>query len=256
MKIVCIGAGRLAHHLMPELQHAGCDLVQIYNRTSWPAELFAQKYRVPDYTTDLNSVFTGADMYFITVADDAVGDIAEQLRSILDIQGTVVHCSGVLGIDILPFFRRGVFYPLQSFSEHHEVEWRETPVIITSDYPEVSGILKSLAARITTNIYEMNDEQKTVVHLAAVFANNFTNHMLTLSETICRDSDVPFDILKPLIQTTVSKAFEAGPSSSQTGPAIRGDDNTIEKHLHLLEKYPEIIEVYKAITKSISNKAY
>lgn len=251
MKVVCIGAGRLAHHLMPALQHAGCDIVQVYNRTQWPAVLLAKRMHVSRHTTDLSEIDKNADLYFLTLSDDAISNIAYQLEEIHDIQGIGVHCSGVFGKDILPFANKGVFYPLQTFSEHHEVEWQSTPIIITSENQEVAEKLKTLAAKISSSVYEMTDQQKTVVHLSAVFANNFTNHMLTLAETICKENNVPFEILKPLIETTVHKALTLGPSMSQTGPAIRGDDTTIQKHLQLLEKHPEMIEVYKVITKSI-----
>lgn len=254
MKVVCIGAGRLAHHLMPALQHAGCDIVQVYNRTQWPAVLLAKRMHAAGHTTDLSEIDKDADLYFLTLSDDAVSDIAHQLEELHDIRGIGVHCSGVLGKDILPFTNRGVFYPLQTFSEHHEVEWHSTPVIITSESKEVAEKLKTLALKITSSVYEMTDEQKTVVHLSAVFANNFTNHMLTLAEIICKENNVPFEILKPLIETTFHKALSLGPSMSQTGPAIRGDDITIEKHLQLLQKHPEMIEVYKVITNSIGGK--
>lgn len=252
MKVVCIGAGRLAHHLMPALQLAGCDIVQVYNRTQWPAVLLAKRMHAASHTTDLKEINKNADLYFLTLSDDAISDIAHQLEELHDIQGIGIHCSGVLGPEILPFNRRAVFYPLQTFSEHHEVEWQQTPILITADNKDVAESLKILAAKISSSVHEMTTEQKTVVHLAAVFANNFTNHMLTLAEDICKENNVPFEILKPLIEMTIHKALELGPSISQTGPAIRGDKLTIEKHLRLLEKHPEIAEVYKVITRSIT----
>jgi predicted short-subunit dehydrogenase-like oxidoreductase (DUF2520 family) len=252
MKVVCIGAGRLAHHLMLALQTAGCDIVQVYNRTQWPAVLLAKRMHAANHTTDISEIDQNADLYFLTLSDDVISDIANQLEDLHGIQGVGVHCSGVLGQDILPFENRGVFYPLQTFSEHHEVEWHSIPIIITSENKEVANKLKTLALKISSAVYEMTDQQKTVVHLSAVFANNFTNHMLTLAETICKENNVPFEILKPLIETTFHKALTSGPSISQTGPAMRGDETTLEKHLHLLEKHPEMIEVYKVITNSIS----
>ncbi|MEO5905765.1 MAG: Rossmann-like and DUF2520 domain-containing protein [Saprospiraceae bacterium] len=254
IKIVCIGAGRLAHHLMPALQHAGCNIIQVCNRTQWPAVLLAQKLHAVSHITRIEELDKTADVYFLTVSDDAVLEVAAQLESMHDLEGLIVHCSGVLGLNVLPHERKGIFYPLQTFSEHHETEWHHTPIIITANQPEDMEILASLAGKISNSTYQMSDEQKTVIHLAAVFANNFTNHMMTLAEAICAQHEVSFDILKPLIRTTFQKALLLGPSGSQTGPAVRGDEITIEKHLKLLQDYPDLAEVYRIVTKSIVNQ--
>ena len=253
MNIVCIGAGRLAHHLMPALQHAGCNILQVYNRTPWPAILLSQKLNASSHITNLREVVRDADLYCLALSDDAIQEVARQLEAIHDIQGIGIHCSGVLSMDILPFDRRAVFYPLQTFSEHHEVEWSHTPIIITSEQEEISNRLQELARKISNEVYLMSDKQRSVVHLSAVFANNFTNHMLSLAEKICDENKVPFSILKPLIQTTIQKAMDLGPQESQTGPAIRGDELTIEKHIDLLKSHPEMIDVYRTITISIMN---
>ena len=251
MKVVCIGAGRLAHHLMPALKKAGCNIVQIYNRTNNPSALLARRVDASNYTTELKDIHRDADLYFLTLSDDAIQEIAQQLEFLHDIEGIGIHCSGVLGLDILPFKHKGIFYPLQTFSEHHEVDWLKTPIIITANSNENAEVLKQLAATISSEVYEMNDAQKIIIHLAAVFANNFANHMLALAEKICKEHDVSFDILKPLIEMTMKKALASSPSLNQTGPAARGDEATIQKHLALLGHHPEIAELYKVITKSI-----
>lgn len=251
MKVVCIGAGRLAHHLMPALKEAGCKIVQIYNRTQWPSVLLARRVGAADHTTDLKDIDRDADLYFLTISDDVIQEIAGQLEFLHDIRGIGVHCSGVLSLDALPFDRKGIFYPLQTFSEHHEVDWLKIPVIITANSHENAEVLKSLAFKISSAVYEMNDEQKVIIHLAAVFANNFTNHMLSIAERICMEHRVPFDILKPLIEMTMEKGLATSPSQNQTGPAARGDDATIQKHLDLLKHDPAIAELYKVITRSI-----
>ncbi len=251
MKIVCIGAGRLAHHLMPELQFAGHTITQIYNRTPWPAVLLSQKLHHADHITRLEDLNTEADFYFLTIADDAISEVAGEVARLHELKGIVIHCSGVSGLDIIPLPQRGIFYPLQTFSEHHEVEWSQTPVIITSDKEDISQMLHKLARTISSVVYTMDEEKKSIVHLAAVFANNFTNHLMTLTEDICKKHDVPFEILKPLIYNTFQKAIQIGPSESQTGPAIRGDIKTIDKHLAMLEDQPDVRRLYQLITESI-----
>ncbi len=254
MKIVCIGAGRLAHHLMPELQFAGHTIIQVYNRTHWPAVLLSQKLHHADHITRLEDLNTEADFYFLTIADDAISGVAGEVARLHELTGIVVHCSGVTGLEILPSSQRGIFYPLQTFSEHHEVEWSQTPVIITSDREEISQKLHKLARTISSVVYTMDEEKKSIIHLAAVFANNFTNHLITLAEDICKKHDVPFEILKPLIYSTFQKAIHIGPSEGQTGPAIRGDEKTIQKHLALLEDEPEFKKIYQLITESIMSR--
>lgn len=254
MKIVCIGAGRLAHHLMPELQYSGHVITQVYNRTQWPAVLLSQKLHHADHITRLEDLNTDADFYFLTVADDAIAEVATELARLHDLKGIVVHCSGVSGLDLISSSHRGIFYPLQTFSEHHEVEWSQTPIIITSDKEDISQQLHKLARTISSVVYTMNEEQKSIVHLAAVFANNFTNHLMTLAEDICKQHNVPFEILKPLIYSTFQKATQLGPSESQTGPAIRGDEMTIQKHLALPEDQPEVKRIYQMITESIVSR--
>ncbi|MDQ3017371.1 MAG: DUF2520 domain-containing protein [Bacteroidota bacterium] len=250
MNIVCIGAGRLAHQLMPELLLGGHVIMQIYNRTPWPAVLLSQKLHHAEHIEDLEKITRNADVYFLAIADDAIAEIALKINT-LDVNGIIVHSSGVLPLEVLPSSNRGVFYPLQTFSDHHAVEWSSTPIMITSDKEENQQKLHSLARTISSAVYTMSDTQKSYVHLSAVFSNNFTNHLLTLAEEICKAHQVPFEILKPLILTTFQKALHLGPSNSQTGPASRGDEVTISKHLQLLEQHPELRKVYEVITESI-----
>ena len=255
MNVVCIGAGRLAHHLMPELQRAGCAIKQVFNRSLHSARSLADKLHIADYTSDLTKIYPSADLYVLALSDDAINDVGSEIKKKQDLRGIVVHSSGVLGMDSIPFKLKGVFYPLQTFSEDHQIEWKSTPIVITSENEYVTNKLKDLAGKISNNVYEITDKQKTVLHLAAVFANNFTNHMLTIAENICEENKIPFEILKPLIQTTFEKALHHGASGSQTGPAVRGDDMTIDRHIQLLRDYPQLLEVYDAITKNIKIQA-
>lgn len=251
MKIVCIGAGRLSHQLMPALQEAGCDIVQVYNRTPEAAKLLAEKLKSSSYTSKMEEINPDAEIYFLTVSDDVIKPMASALKKIISPEALCVHCSGILELDIIPFNRRAGFYPLQSFSDNHDVSFRFIPIIITTHDDDIWIELDQIAGRLSSSVYRMTDAQKSILHVAAVFANNFSNHMLTLAESICKEKQLPFEILKPLILETFSKAILSGPKASQTGPAIRGDEKTIEKHLHLLENHPGLADVYKIITKSI-----
>lgn len=253
MKIVCVGAGRLAHQLMPALEDAGCEIVQIYNRTPEAAKLLAEKLKSASFTSKMEDIQPDAEIYFLAVSDDVIKPLAGELKKIINPEALCVHCSGVLELDVLPFDRKAGFYPLQSFSDNHDVSFRFIPIIITTHDDDIWIELDQIAGRMSSSVYRMTDAQKSILHVAAVFANNFSNHMLTLAESICKDNQLPFEILKPLILETFSKAILSGPKESQTGPAIRGDQKTIEKHLHLLEKHPGLTDVYKIVTNSIIN---
>jgi len=252
MRIVCIGAGRLAHQLMPALQEADGEIVQVYNRTPGTAGLLSEKLPSASFTSNLEEIIPDAEIYFLTVSDDSIKPIADKLIKIINPDTLVVHCSGILELDILPFNRKAGLYPLQSFSDNHDVSFRFIPIIITTHDDDIWIMLDQIAGRLSSAVYRMTDGQKSILHVAAVFANNFSNHMLTLAESICKEHQLPFEILKPLIIETFSKAILSGPKESQTGPAIRGDQKTIEKHLLLLESEPALKEVYEVITKSIS----
>ena len=254
MKVVCIGAGRLADQLMPAMQHAGCHILQVYNRNIDHAAALADQLVNSKAVSDFDDIDKDAHLYFLTVSDDAIKSIADKLVSHKITKGVIVHCSGMMGLDVIPAERKAVFYPLQTFSEHFDVDWTNTPIIITSLHNDIIADLETLARKISLAVYIMSDEEKSQIHLAAVFANNFSNHMLTLAEDICASSHIPFDILRPLIRTTIEKAMIHGPSGSQTGPAARGDENTIEKHLQLLSEKPELAEVYKVVTRSIRER--
>ena len=249
--IVCIGAGKLANHLMPALEREGYDIIQVYSRTEANAKSLASHLHNASYTTDLSQIKEGAELYIFAVKDDAVEIVVREVAFLENEKSVFVHTSGILPLNAIPFRRRGIFYPLQTFSASHPVDWKNTPMLITSDTEEIANALKSLAEKISNLVYEVGDKDRAVLHLGAVFANNFTNHMLTIAEMICKEHNVSFDILKPIIRETVIKALDVGPRNSQTGPAIRGDQHTIEKHLQLLTEHPELRELYQKITESI-----
>jgi len=249
--IVCIGAGKLANHLMPALEREGYDIVQVYSRTEASAKSLAVHLHNATFTTDLSKIQQGADLYIFSIKDDAVEQVAQQVAFLENGKSVFVHTSGILPLNAIPFNRRGIFYPLQTFSASHPVDWKNTPMLITAETQEITTSLTSLAEKISNLVYQVGDKDRAVLHLGAVFANNFTNHMLTLAESICNEHHVSFDILKPIIRETVVKALDVGPRNSQTGPAIRGDQHTIEKHLELLAEHPQLRELYQKITESI-----
>jgi len=254
-KIVCIGAGKLASQLMPALEHAGYDVLQVYSRTSLHSNALADQLKNAKATTDLSKIQESADVYFFALNDDAMENVADKVSYLENEKSIFVHTSGILSLNAIPFKRRGIFYPLQSFSQNHAVDWKKTPILVTGENEEINSTLQVMASKISHLVYKVGDQDRAALHVAAVFANNFTNHMLTLAEKICTEHHVSFEILKTIIRETIEKAVEAGPRNSQTGPAVRGDQQTIDKHLQMLNADSKMRELYLMITQSIMRNA-
>ena len=195
---------------------------------------------------DLN-VFPQADVAIIAVSDDAIAAVSSKITT-----NFVVHTSGSVAINNLKnSSRKGVFYMLQTFSKDKKVDFHEVPFCLEAENETDYKLLETLAKLIGKKIYSINSEQRKTLHVAAVFVNNFTNHMYKIGNDICKENNVPFEILQPLIKETASKIEYLSPEKAQTGPAIRNDKKTIKNHLDLLDKKQQ--KIYKIITKSIKN---
>jgi predicted short-subunit dehydrogenase-like oxidoreductase (DUF2520 family) len=185
------------------------------------------------------------DITIIAVSDDAIAEVSSQLTNSL-----VVHTSG--GASLLALKnkgRKGVFYPLQTFSKDKTVDFSTIPICLEAENDQDTKLLEELALTISTHIYHINSEQRKSIHASAVFVNNFVNHIYTMAYDICNTHQVPFKILQPLIQETANKIQHLSPKEAQTGPAIRNDVQTIQNHLHLLNKQQQ--EIYTKLTQSI-----
>lgn len=238
-KITLIGAGNVATHLGKAIKKAGHEVVQVYSHALSNAEVLAGQINALP-TDNLNRIETTADVYIIVAKDDLIHEIFNQIKMERKV---IAHTSGMTAIEGV-----GVFYPLQTFSKNRQLDFSKVPVFIESNQPE----LLKLAESITTKVFEVTMHQRQALHLAAVFVNNFSNHMLATANNILGKEDLSFDYLKPLLEETIHKIEEMSPKQAQTGPAIRGDQKTIEQHLAVIkEKYPDFLDIYSAITNSI-----
>lgn len=244
IKVTIIGGGNVATHLANAFSKTDeVSLVQVYARN------IEQVEHLKEVTSITNSIelLTKADVYVIAVSDDAIGDVS---RKIEQKNGLVVHTSGSVAMQSLQNTgRKGIFYLLQSFSKDKEVNFNEIPFCLEAENEEDLQLLETLAKTIGKKIYRINSEQRKRLHVAAVFVNNFTNHMYKIGADICNEHQVPFEVLLPLIQETAQKITELSPDAAQTGPAKRNDQKTIQDHLALLNAKQQ--EIYKLITKSI-----
>ena len=189
-----------------------------------------------------------ADVTIIAVSDDAIAEVSAKIKN-----SFVVHTSGSVAIDDLKNQqRKGVFYMLQTFSKDKNVNFSNVPFCLEAENKNDLQLLETLAKHLGNKIYAINSEQRKVLHVAAVFVNNFTNHLYKIGNDICKNHNVPFEILHPLIEETLEKIKELSPEKAQTGPAIRNDKKTIKNHLNLLTKKQQ--NIYTILTESIQHK--
>ncbi|MGQ7854920.1 Rossmann-like and DUF2520 domain-containing protein [Pedobacter sp. WC2501] len=249
MKIVLLGSGNVATHLAKALKSKGEEIVQVYSQNLDNATLLAQSIAT-EAIGDLNEIKQNADLYIISVKDDAIESVAKSLKNVT---GLVVHTSGTTDINVLSsqVTKAGVFYPLQTFSKEKEVSFENIPLCIEANDDSQLTILSNLAAKISREVYKLNGEKRKVLHLAAVFACNFPNHLYALANKILSQNDLNFEIIRPLIAETADKVMSNLPENVQTGPAVRVDESTLNKHLSMLTDMPELQNIYQTLSDSI-----
>ncbi len=251
MRINIIGSGNVATHLAKGLKSRGHTIVYIASRNLEHANELAQRVEAKP-TTDISNLST-ADVTIISVSDNSIKDVANEL-SCANFKQTVLHTSGATPLSVLSDFEsHGVLYPCMTFSKEDTIDLSKCPFLTEASTQKakeiISEIIKSLGARQT----ECDSEKRSHLHVAAVFASNFTNHMLTLAKQIMDKEMLPFDILEPLVTQTISKGFRGQPHEAQTGPARRRDTSTIERHCEYLRDNERLLKVYQTLTKSIED---
>ena len=244
IKVVLLGAGNVAYHLSKVFQKTdGVEIVQHYRRNAKEDDVFNLKVPRTNSLKKLKS----ADLYIIAIKDDSIAALSRKLNIT---EGLVVHTSGSVSMNELHCSaNKGVFYPLQSFSKNENLHFKEIPICIETELEEDMHLLRKFAHLISDKVFEINSLQREKLHIAAVFANNFTNHMYKIAKDICDENNFSFDVLKPLIKNTAKKIEKIAPEKAQTGPAIRNDKKIIKKHLKQLKSNQK--DIYELITKSI-----
>lgn len=249
MDIVIIGTGNTAAVLGRKLKKAGHNIVQIFGRNTSEASELA--YELDTESTNYwNVVNRNADLYILAVSDIAIEEVFRELQLS---SKTVVHTAASVPKDVLKkgAAHYGVLYPLQSLKKDLGY-LPDIPIIIDASDNQTLAMLDVLAHTISDKVVEADDETRVKLHLAAVMVNNFTNHLYALVEKYCKDEDLDFLLLLPLIRETAERLETISPAKSQTGPAVRGDYTTIEKHVALLHKYPQLKKIYEQFSESIA----
>lgn len=249
--IVIIGAGNVAFNLAQGLKEVGNTIVQIIGHSSSKASELAAIVGC-DYALSLNEVNNNAHLYIIAVPDSAIPEVVSKL---LPVNGVVVHTSGSTPLSVFTnkFENYGVFYPFQTFSKNRRVSFTDVPFFIESNNPDNLLTIKTIVDMLKAKSVQIDYETRKWIHLSGVFSSNFVNHMLAIASMIADEKGFDFGMLKPLVTETVKKALESGdPIACQTGPAIRGDFDTMKKHLAMLSTINEDIrELYMSLSTSI-----
>lgn len=247
MKIVLLGSGNVATHLGKALKDSGHIILQIWSRTRGHAQALGQSLQC-DFTSNLSHINEDGEIYIIAVSDDAIDEIA----SSFPLQNKIlVHTSGTTDLDIPGI--SGVFYPLQTFSKQKDVDFSKIPIAIEGRNSEVTEQLNYLAKSVSSKVVLMNSEQRKALHIAAVFACNFSNHLYAIADKILSDNGLDFDLIKPLITETAEKVQFNSPVTVQTGPAVRRDEITLNKHLDFLKDMTAFKDLYEQLSQSIIN---
>jgi predicted short-subunit dehydrogenase-like oxidoreductase (DUF2520 family) len=247
-----IGSGNLAWHLAPAFDNVGWVVKEVYSRNHRHAAQLTERLYQAEVKASLDFSTSDSSVFIIAVSDDNIREVVKEI--ILPEDAVLVHTSGSVELDALQFAATpniGVFYPLQTFSKTKKVDFKQIPIFIESNTTGVEEILLTLGNAISQQVKRITSEERKALHVAAVFASNFTNHMLTLSEAVMQKNGLNSQWLSPLIIETINKVLQVGAPAAQTGPARRGDLETLEKHMTFLNDDPRLAELYQLISQHI-----
>ena len=252
LKIAILGAGNLAWNLAPALEDAGHEITEVYARDLQKAKEITERIYSATPMDDLDFSESRAELFILAIKDDALSEVADQV--ILPEGSILVHTSGAMPMEVLSQSSAsyvGVFYPLQSFTKGKKVDFEEVPFLLESEDEGTLQLLKKVAKSLSQLVYILRGKDRQGVHVAAVFASNFTNHMLRIAEDILHRQGLDAELLKPLIIESISKSLQLGARKAQTGPAIREDYETLETHHHFLAYNKQLAEIYRLISQDI-----
>lgn len=252
-RVVILGAGRVATHLAPALVRAGYSLLQVWSRTEASARQVAEPLGVA-YTTDFGSVVTDADIYIVCVADKALPEVAEKISLRANKTALFLHTAGSIGIEVWQHCgveHYGILYPLQTFSKERMVDMREVSLFVEASSEEALARTEELAHSLSNKVFRADSKRRARLHIAAVFACNFANAMYDAAQHLLAEEGIPFEVLLPLIDETAAKVHTLAPREAQTGPAVRGDNVVMQRHLETLAADERLRGIYSAVSELI-----
>ena len=253
-RVVVLGAGRVATHLVPALVQAGCRVAQIWSRTEASARMLAEPLNIP-YTDDIGAIVNDADAYIVCVADGALPIIAEKVVALVGKPPLYLHTAGSVDMELWQrcgALHYGILYPLQTFSKERAVDMGDVSFFVEASDEEALVKVEALAHSVSEKVFRADSKRRARLHIAAVFACNFTNAMYGVAHRLLAEDNIPFEVLLPLIDETALKVHSLTPQEAQTGPAVRGDEAVVNSHMQTLSKSSNLCEIYERISNYIS----
>ncbi len=243
MKTVIIGSGNVAYHLAKAFVQHNLPISQLFGRNQEKLQVISEELGIPYSTEQLEE----AGLYLIAVSDNAIEEVSKLISSP---KALVAHTSGSLPMEVLKgTYRKACFYPLQTFTMHQNLDYRKIPFFLEAEQDSDLTMLKTLADSISDNVMESSYEKRKYIHLTAVFACNFVNHLFARAQEIADSQEIPFSYFLPLIHETLDKINTLPPKDAQTGPAVRNDFRVLQLHEQLLQGIP--LKIYKTMNQSI-----
>lgn len=255
IQVSFIGSGNLAWHLAPALDNSDFPVREVYSRNPSHAAMLVERLYEADVKASLDFSTSSSGIFIIATSDDAIEDVVQEI--ILPEDAILLHTSGSQPLTILGYAATqnlGVFYPLQTFSKDKKVEFKDVPVFIESANATTDKVLRAMGYVLSKNVIPINSYERKALHISAIFASNFTNHMLLIAQDIMKENSLVYDWLKPLIAEMINKSLSIGPENAQTGPARRGDLEVLDRHLEFLQDNPPAAELYKVISQHIIDR--
>lgn len=250
--VILIGSGNVAWHLALAFLKAGIQVDHVAGRNIETVRELAQVNNIAS-NGGLDTLPETDGIYLIAVHDSAIAEVAEKIYR----PGRkLVHCAGGVSAEVLRNSDNiyGVFYPILSFNKHVEADIASAVICVDSNNAEFTQALTELGKKLSAHTYHLTDEQRLVFNMGAVWSNNFMNHMFAITEEIMEKHGLQFHMLLPLIENSIEKIKQHSPSETQTGPAKRGEEAVLKKHLELLQDEPELASIYRLLSHSIKNK--
>lgn len=251
-KLVIIGAGNVGYHLATQFSQKNYTILQVYSRTLERAQEIAALCNAQPIN-DVKNINLNADYYLMAIKDDRVEKLALKLKLGSKV---VAHTSGSLPTAILRGVSEnyGVFYPFQTFSRMRQLDLSNVAICIDGNNDYVKEQLTALGKSLSNSVMTIDEEKRLALHLSGVFANNFPNYLFNIASEVLKQHGLSFDLLKPLIAETANKAIELGTKAAQTGPAKRGDDKIIKRHMEFLNHHPNLQQIYALLSQSIEKE--
>ena len=247
-----IGSGNLAWHLAPALDNGDFPVQEVYSKNPMHAAALVERLYQADVKATLDFSTSASNIFIIATSDEAIEGIVQEI--ILPDDAILIHTSGSQPLTILGYAATpnlGVFYPLQTFSKDQKIEFTDIPIFIESANALTKKVLHAMGDALSKSVFPITSFERKALHVSAVFAANFTNHMLLIAQDIMKENSLSFDWLKPLIVEMINKSMTIGPENAQTGPARRGDLEILDKHVEFLQDNEPAAELYKLISQHI-----